>query len=204
MIPSPDSSFELLTEIARSQNGFFTMRQAETLGYPPGCRKRKVKEGDWEQISDNLYRLPGFEAVPDYQFIEDYFSCNDRHGWPFGVLSHFSSLYLHGLIAKQPEYIYLTVPGKFLHKCAGNGRLILFRAALTPQDSHSINGLRCTTPVRTFSDLLMLRRADVVEELQEPLRMAKRKGLLTITDLNNSRCPQKVRSLLISLCNELS
>lgn len=102
-----------LFEIAESQQGYFTSRQAKVSGYKDNTHPYHVRSGHWIRVLRGIYRLAKFPATdrPDL-IIWALWSCN-RLGKIEGVYSHQTALSIYGLSDILPDKLHMTVPLSF-------------------------------------------------------------------------------------------
>src|SRR3990167_6853483 len=116
-----------LFEIAESQQGYFTSKQAKTSGYKDNTHPYHVRSGHWIRVYRGIYRLakfPGSER-PDLM-IWALWSSN-RSGQIEGVYSHQTALSIHSLSDILPDKLHMIVPQSFRRNSAIPKILIIHR-----------------------------------------------------------------------------
>lgn len=98
-------SWDALYEIAASQEGMFTTRQAEEAGYSPQLLVHHVRGGRVVRVRRGLYRLVHFPAGEHEDLVVAWL-------WSgmVGVASHQTALLLYDLSDVLPARIHLTLP----------------------------------------------------------------------------------------------
>lgn len=134
-----------LTEIARSQAGYFTTRQALSAGYSYSAQRYHVHRGNWEQVDRALFRLPEW-PIDRWDYLVRWSVWSGERA----VVSHETALVVHDLGDVNPVRIHLTVPPGFRMKPRG---LVLHHGELSPEDIEDWGGFRITTPVRSVADV---------------------------------------------------
>lgn len=171
-----------LFEVAESQRGYFTSRQAVAAGYRITNHLYHVNNGDWFREYRGIYRLANFPSDPDGQFILwSLWSCN-RKGDPQGVYSFETALSIYDVSDIMPANIHMTVPKKFRRNSKIPKVLVLHRNDLQEKDWQIMRGFRITTPSRTILDIM---GAGQTEEklIHHAARELYDRGLLTRKDL---------------------
>lgn len=107
-----------LTALAAAQGGFFTSKQAASLGYTAPKRSYHVRAGNWIRERRGIFRLAGqpLPARPD--LILWWLWSRNRQDEPQGTFSHETALALHELTDAMPARIHMTVPAGFRRSAA--------------------------------------------------------------------------------------
>jgi predicted transcriptional regulator of viral defense system len=103
----------LLLELAGSQGGYFTAKQAGAVGYGRQHVEYHVAVGNFERIGHGLYRLPGVALAEHAELIRLSLWSRGRDDRPQAVVSHETALALHGLGDCPEGVVHLTVPRSF-------------------------------------------------------------------------------------------
>lgn len=193
-------NFQQLYEIADSQGGFFTAKQAASVGYSTRMQTYNVQTGDWEREWRGIYRLRFYPNVhPDDLMVWYLWSC-DRSGKPEGVYSHDTALDLHELSTWTGNRLHMTVPVDFKRRSVPEA-LRLHKGDLRHYEITQIGHVAVTTVARTLLDLLhakSVQRHHLVEAMQD----ARKRGLIVPSDLVNSCWTEGDRKLLKGLDEE--
>jgi predicted transcriptional regulator of viral defense system len=193
-------SFQQLYEIADSQGGFFTAKQAAAVGYSTRMQTYHVKTGDWEREWRGIYRLRFYPNVRPDDLMVWYLWSSDRNGKPEGVYSHDTALQLHELSTWTGSRLHMTVPKDFKRRSAPEA-LRLHRADLRHYEITRVGQIAVTTVVRTLLDLLhanLVQRHHLIEAMQD----GRKRGLIVPSDLVNPCWTTEDRELLKALADE--
>lgn len=144
------ATYRALLEIAATQGGYFTARQALRVGYGYPEQHYHVVHDNWSREARGVYRLREYPASPQGDLIVLTLRSADRAGVPQAVVSHETALALHELGDANPARIHLTVPRGFRTRLLEG--VILHRGHLTAEDWQDWGGYRVTTPLRTLLD----------------------------------------------------
>ena len=145
---------ELLYQMAESQQGLFTARQAVQAGYDERNHPYHVKSGNWIKEHRGIYRLKNFPYFLDSQLsLWSLWSCN-RKGEIQGVYSHETALQIYDLSDLSPSKLHITVPTDFRRSASIPEILVLHKCILNSSEWQTISGYRVTTPTRTLFDML--------------------------------------------------
>lgn len=151
MSRSARESAQALSALAHEQSGYFTAKQAKSVGYEHKHLEYHASVGNFERVEHGLYRLPSVPPGENDDLIRLSLWSRNREDEPQAVVSHDSALVLHGLSELLPTRIHLTVPPKF-RKISPAG-CMLHKAVLAPTDVEERVGFRVTTPLRTLLDV---------------------------------------------------
>lgn len=171
-----------LYQIASTQQGYFTARQAKEAGYSYTRFAYHVRQGNWEKEGRGIYRLTDFPSTerPDLVYWS-LWSC-DHQGNVQGVFSHLTALAIHELSDANPARYDLTVPTRFRKYNPIPPNIILHRNGLDEIDIQEMDGYRVTSPVRTILDVIAddtCQEEIVVQAIVEALE----RGVLTRREL---------------------
>lgn len=189
---SQDSENKLF-EMAESQQGYFTSRQAKAAGYKDNTHPYHVRSGHWIRVHRGIYRLskfPGSER-PDLM-IWALWSSN-RSGQIEGVYSHQTALSIHSLSDVLPDKLHMTVPLSFRRNSTIPKVLVVHHKYL-PQDGIVLmNGYFVTTPYQTLLDVIA--EAHISHELiLQAVKAAADRGIITQTMLKQLLNEKSVQS----------
>lgn len=145
------SAFRSLTEVAASQGGYFTARQAEDAGYDAPHLTYHLSAGNFERAGRGLYRIPTLPLSEHDDLVRLWLWSRGRDDRPRAVVSHQTALALHDLAEFIPTTIHLTVPPGF-RKQPPEG-CVLHKGRFDPDETQSFDALPVTTPLRTLRDL---------------------------------------------------
>jgi predicted transcriptional regulator of viral defense system len=166
-----------LHELAQSQQGFFTTKQAMRAGFGEKTHSYHVKAGNWIREHRGIYRLADFPTVERPDLMLWFLWSQNRKEVPEGTYSHDTALSLHELSDLMPSKLHMTVPKAFRRTSESPEILVLHRAHLDPNDVQEIHGVRVTRPLRTIVDLLKAGHVDR-SQLKQAVDEAIRRGLV--------------------------
>ncbi len=176
-------NFQELYEVADSQGGYFTAKQATAAGYSTRMQTYHVQAGDWQREWRGIYRLKFYpNPRPDDLIVWYLWSC-DRSGKPEGAYSHDTALELHDLSTWTGNRLHMTVPKDFRRRSVPKA-LRLHQGDLRHYEIMKVGQVAVTTVPRTFLDLLKsktVQRHHLLEAMQE----ARKRGLIVPSDLSN-------------------
>lgn len=158
-----------LYQIAESQGGYFSARQAQQVGVSKALLSHHTKRGRFQRIRRGVYRLTHFPEAPHADLIIAWLSAGEK-----AVVSHESALSLYGLTDLLPTEIHLTVPRTASRRLRG---VRFHTARLNREEITSRQGLPVTTLPRTIIDLI---RCGVAEEwVRTAIQQAVARGLVS-------------------------
>jgi len=166
-----------LYEIAQSQQGFFTTKQAIRAGFAERTHTYHVKAGNWIREHRGIYRLANFPTPERPDLMLWYLWSQNRREIAEGTYSHDTALSLHELSDIMPSKLHMTVPRDFRRNSKIPEILVLHRAQLETSDVQEIHGVRVTRPLRTIVDLLQSGHVDR-SQLKQAVDEAIRRGLI--------------------------
>jgi predicted transcriptional regulator of viral defense system len=161
-----------LYEVAETQQGFFTTKQAKTAGYAENTHPYHVGAGNWIREHRGIYRLANFPQNDRPDLMLWSLWSRNRAGVMQGTYSHETALSLHDLTDLMPSQLHMTVPRRFRRNSKIPRQLVLHYDDLPETSMEIAAGVRITRPLRTILDVL------AAGHLPEPiLRQALREGL---------------------------
>ena len=181
-VQSPAERQKELYELAESQSGFFTTKQAEALGYTSNKRIYHVRAGNWVREHRGIYRLARFPQPERPDLILWMLWSRDRTDQPTGVYSHQTALSLHDLTDANPAKIDLTVPPGFRRGTPIPKVVRLHRGVVPIEDRESLAGVPVTNAIRTILDVWKdgsLPKPDLRSAFHEALK----RGAITRTQV---------------------
>jgi hypothetical protein len=145
-----------LLQIAESQQGYFTSRQAEECGFSRPNFQRKILSGKWcKEELRGIYRLTNYPTTSRPELTLWTLWSADKQGNPQGIWSHETALEIHGLSDVAPARLHMSVPKKFRKSTEIPKGLCLHFIEEIPWSSIEIRqGYRVTTPLRTLADVI--------------------------------------------------
>jgi predicted transcriptional regulator of viral defense system len=186
-------SSERLFEIAEGQQGYFTAKQAEAAGFDKKNHHYHVRSGNWVRECRGVYRLSKFPIAEHPDMIALSLWSRGRSDKPQGVYSHETALSFYDLSDLMPAKLHMTVPPEF-RRNAGSipGVLVLHRGRLHEDEVESMQGFRVTRPLKAIADLIVAGYISA-DHLQQAVRQAVARGLITESKISAGRMPDDVK-----------
>ena len=178
MTPNPaNPTWQALYDVAASQEGLFTTRQAMAAGYSPPLLSHHQKAGRITRIRRGVYRLVHFPPGEHEELVAAWLWTDTA-----GVLSHQTALSLHGLSDILPAQVHITLPVTWEHRRFRVPRgLVLHHAAVPPQEHTWVGAVPVTAVARTLDDCALAGLPP--DLLRQAARQALVRGLVARPDL---------------------
>jgi len=183
-----------LYEIAQSQQGFFTTKQAIRAGFSEKTHSYHVNAENWIREHRGIYRLADFPSPERPDLMLWYLWSRDRQEHPEGTYSHDTALSLHELSDVMPSKLHMSVPREFRRNSRIPEILVLHRAHLDPSEVQEVHGVRVTRVLRTIIDLLRSGHVDR-SQLKLAVDEAIRRGLIASGEIDRMPHDKLQRSL---------
>lgn len=183
-----------LHEMAQSQQGFFTTKQAIRAGFSEKTHSYHVNARNWIREHRGIYRLADFPTPERPDLMLWYLWSQDRQEQPEGTYSHDTALSLHELSDIMPSKLHMTVPREFRRNSKIPEILVLHRANLDPSEVQEVHGVRVTRVLRTIIDLLRSGHVDR-RQLKLAVDEAIRRGLIARGEIDRMPHDKLQRSL---------
>lgn len=183
-----------LHEVAQSQQGFFTTKQAIRAGFSEKTHSYHVNARNWIREHRGIYRLADFPPPERPDLMLWYLWSQDRKEQPEGTYSHDTALSLHELSDIMPSKLHMTVPRDFRRNSRIPEILVLHRAQLDPSEVQEVHGVRVTRVLRTIMDLLRSGHVDR-SQLKLAVDEAIRRGLIARREIDRMPHDKVQRSL---------
>ncbi len=148
---------ENLLEIAATQFGLFTRRQAHCCGVTDRMLQRRVRTGVFEQLPRSVYRLCGSDRSWNQRLLA---AC--LVGGDDCLASHRSAAELHGFDAVKRGFVEVTVPRGT--RIRNIDAIVHESLDLAADDYMHVGPIPVTSPSRTLIDLGAITRWERVEE----------------------------------------
>lgn len=132
-----------LLVLATRQGGVVLRSQLADHGVSPATANRRVDRGEWQRVSDGVYRV--LPAEDDLDLLRS--ACVALPA----VVSHGSAALLHGLVDRPPLRPQVIGPASATH--AFPGVEVRRSGGLDASQVTSVDRLPITTPARTLVDL---------------------------------------------------
>jgi predicted transcriptional regulator of viral defense system len=189
-----------LYQVAQSQQGFFTTKQAIRSGFADKTHAYHANAGNWIREHRGIYRLADFPTPERPDLMLWYLWSQNRKQVAEGTYSHDTALSLHELSDIMPSKLHMTVPREFRRNSTVPEILVLHRANLDTNEVQEMYGVRVTRPLRTIADLLRSGHVDR-SQLKQAVDEAIRRGLIGRNEI--ARMPHdKLQSTLRELAEQ--
>ena len=184
-----------LFEIAESQQGLFTAKQAKAAGFAENTHPYHVKAGNWNREYRGIYRLALYPAADRPDLVLWALWSRNRDEEVEGVYSHQTALSLYDLSDLNPAKLHMTVPSDFRRNGEIPGILVLHYADLPKSDVQAGSGFKFTRPLRTILDLI---ETGTVERnfIRQALRQAVERGLITRQQIRSAQMSEPARKIV--------
>ena len=161
-----------LIEVATTQGGFVSRRQALAVGYSARAIDRAVQRGEIHSITDGVYRVVPMEG-------EESLLRGAILALPGGIVSHYSSARLWGFPYLRQGPSTVSVHHRTTHEFPG----VVVRRTIDLGDTHAteLRGMAITTPARTASDLAADLHIHHLDRVVDAILVEK---LATLEELN--------------------
>lgn len=150
---SPNEPQKELYRIAEAQGGYFTTKQAASLGYASNKRAYHVQAGNWFREHRGIYRLALFPEPERPDLVLWWLWSRDRSDRPSGVYSHQTALSLYELTDVNPSRLDMTVPASFRRGTPVPRILRLHYGRISEPEREVLLGVPVTNALRTILDL---------------------------------------------------
>ena len=179
---TPHERHSELYQLAQSQSGYFTTKQAAALGFTSNKRIYHVRAGNWVREYRGIYKLARFPEPERSDLVLWWLWSRDRSDRPTGIFSHQTALSLHDLTDANPSRLDLTVPVNFRRGIPIPKVLRLHYDEVLPNDRNTLHGVPVTDAMRTILDVWKegsLPKPD----LRAAFREALKRGSITKTQV---------------------
>jgi len=150
---SSKSIHKALIEVADIQGGFFTAKQAVSVGYADSVHNYHVKNGDWVKEGRGVYGLVELPK-PDWpELVVWSLWSRGREDVPQGIYCMETALAIHGFVEKEGEILHMAVPTNFRRNSEIPQQLKLYKQDLHAHDVEKKTGFLVTTLERTVMDI---------------------------------------------------
>lgn len=167
-----------LYRIAEAQGGYFTTKQAASLGYASNKRAYHIQAGNWLREHRGIYRLALFPESERPDLILWWLWSRDRTDRPAGVYSHQTALSLHELTDVNPSRLDMTVPPSFRRGAPVPKILRLHYGEISESEQEILFGVPVTHALRTILDVW--KEGSLPKEtLRQAFQQARSNGRIT-------------------------
>ena len=172
-----EPAWQALYDVAASQEGLFTTRQAATAGYSDPLLAHHQKARRFARIRRGIYRLVQFPPGEHEDLVAAWLWAD-----AVGVFSHQTALSLHGLSDSLPAQMHLTLPPVWQQRRLRVPKGLALHYANVPNKERAWAGpVPMTATPRTLKDCA---HAGLTPDLlRQAASQALTRGLVTKTDL---------------------
>lgn len=188
-----------LFEIASTQQGYFTAKQAIRARFSYRMHTHYKQNGEWLGIDRGVFRLAQFPNSPDEDYVRWSLWSRDRDGQPQAVISHESALSIHDLSDIMPSKIHLTVPPGFRKK-APKG-CVIHRGGISDDEKEQREGFFVTNPLRTIIDSAESNCS--IDYLEQAIQEACDKGIIQIIDIVSAKMSEKANKKIMIIFKKM-
>ncbi|MDD9944077.1 MAG: type IV toxin-antitoxin system AbiEi family antitoxin domain-containing protein [Myxococcales bacterium] len=171
--------WDLLYEIAASQAGLFTARQAAQAGYSLQLLVHHIQAGRMLRVRRGIYRLVHFPAGEHEDLVAVWLWSEQK-----GVFSHETALGLQDLSDVMPARTHLTLPAAWeKRRFRVPEGVVLHHADVAGTQRSWVGPVPITSVSRTLNDLAQSGLSP--ELLRQAAHQAMRRGLTTQAELRD-------------------
>ena len=172
---STKSARRELSDLAQTQGGYFTSKQAAAAGYAQPHLDYHLKAGNFERAERGLYRMSTVPLSEHDDLIRLSLWSRGRDDQPQAVVSHETALGVLGLGELLPKQTHLTVPHSFRKKPPAG--CVLHKGNVALDEIEQREGFRVTKPLRTLIDVASTERV-TQDQLNQIVLQALNEGLV--------------------------
>lgn len=178
MTDSPtEPAWQALYDVAASQEGLFTTRQAAAAGYSDPLLAHHRRAGNIARIRRGIYRLVHFPPGEHEDLVAAWLWAESA-----AVLSHQTALSLHGLSDSLPAQIHLTLPSAWRQRRLRVPKGLALHYADVPDKERTwVGAVPVTSTRRTLVD--SASSGLTPDLLRQAASQALTRGLVTKTEL---------------------
>lgn len=174
---STEPAWQALYDVAATQEGFFTTRQAASAGYSAPLLAHHLKVGRLSRVRRGIYRLVHFPAGEHEDLVVAWLWAEAA-----ATLSHQTALSLHGLSDSLPAHIHLTLPTSWQPRRLRVPKgLVLHYADLPDKERTWVGPVPVTSIRRTLDDCA--HSGLTPDLLRQAASQALTRGLVTKAEL---------------------
>ena len=172
-----DPTWQALYDVASSQEGLFTTRQAASAGYSPPLLAHHQKAGRITRVRRGIYRLIHFPPGEHEELVAAWLWTESK-----GVISHQTALSLQGLSDVLPSQIHITLPLDWRRRRLRVPEdLVLHYAEIAVEERSWIDAVPVTSTSRSLNDCALAGLSP--DLLRQAAKQALTRGLVTRAEL---------------------
>lgn len=168
-------SWDTLHETASSQEGYFTLRQAQEAHCSAQLLQKYLKNGQIHRAGRGIYRFVRFPPG-EHEDLVVLWLWSEREG----VFSHETALALHQLSDVLPSKSHITLPPSWrARKLRVPENVQSYYAELEKRDRTWVGPIPVTTPARTINDCATAQAEPIL--VHQAIEQGIRRSLFPIT-----------------------
>ena len=177
-----------LYEIASTQSGYFTTKQAQEAGYSPQLLQYYVRKKELERVQYGIYRLVFYPHAEREDLVIHWLSFEQQ-----AVFSHKTALSLYELSDVLPAKIHLTLPTSWEKRRLRIPQVImLHHADIHKKEIQYVDVVPVTSPIRTILDCIR-DSAISGEFLIQSISEAQARGLFSFRQLKETAAQKNIK-----------
>ncbi|MCP4678701.1 MAG: hypothetical protein GY854_24965 [Deltaproteobacteria bacterium] len=142
--------WDLLYEIAITQQGYFTASQAKEAGMSAQALRHHVTAGNVKRVQRAIYRVTRFPSSDHEDMIVVWLWTEQS-----GIFSHETALLMHDLSDALPSKIHVTLPLSWKHRRLKLPPIVItYYDDITEDDWEWVANVPITRPFRTLDDCM--------------------------------------------------
>jgi predicted transcriptional regulator of viral defense system len=173
-----EPTWQALYDVASTQEGLFTARQAASAGYSPPLLVHHQKAGRIARVRRGIYRLIHYPPGEHEELVTAWLWSESQ-----GVISHQTALSLQSLSDVLPAQVHLTLPAAWRQRRfrIPDGVRLHF-ADVSPKERTWIDAVPMTSTPRTLNDCAVSGVSP--DLLRQAAKQALARGLVTRSELD--------------------
>lgn len=199
MVTKMNKKITKLYQIAETQHGYFTAKQAAEAGFLSTNFTYHVKAGNWLHEGTGIYRLKNFPNSREAQMAFFALWSRNREDQVQGVYSHETALSIYELSDVNPSRLQMTVPTAFRKSSKIPKVLRLYYSDLEESDIQEHHGLRVTKPMRSIIDAF--NGGTSHEFVEQAVLQAYSRGLITTRDIKSPKMLKEMSEQFLKWIN---
>lgn len=187
-----------LVRLATTQGGFFTSKQAASIGYTAPKRNYHVHSGNWVRERRGIFRLALHPLPSRPDLVLWWLWSRNRQDEPQGIYSHQTALSVHELTDAMPSRVHMTVPCDFRRSAPIPKALVIHVADIPANEAELVDGVPVTKALRTLLDVAATEGVPI-GDLRTAFRESGRTGKITRREIVDAESDPTRRALLRKL-----
>lgn len=144
------NQWNLLYELAATQQGYFTASQAAEAGVTAQALRHHVAVGNLKRVQRAIYRVAQFPSSDHEDLVVVWLWTNMT-----GIFSHETALLMHNLSDALPSKIHVTLPHSWKNRRLKLPPIVItYYDDITEDDWEWVANVPVTKPLRTLDDCM--------------------------------------------------